>query len=162
MKYAIPMLAAMIGVLTIATPAPADEPPVVETVYVETTYQGKNVNWWARRAVQARKDANKRGRTIKRLKKVLAYDATVVEAINLATVTYGVSGATMWRKARCESRLRPYAKNRSSTAAGLFQFLDSTWASTPFGRFSVYSPYANAMAAGWMHAHGRSGEWVCK
>lgn len=31
------------------------------------TYQGKPARWWAARAVQARKDANARGRTIRRL-----------------------------------------------------------------------------------------------
>ena len=31
------------------------------------TYQGKSAKWWAKRAVQARKDANKRARTIRRL-----------------------------------------------------------------------------------------------
>lgn len=30
-------------------------------------YQGRDVRWWARRAIQARKDANARGRTIRRL-----------------------------------------------------------------------------------------------
>lgn len=35
-------------------------------------YQGRNIRWWARRAVQARKDANARGRTIRRLKRELA------------------------------------------------------------------------------------------
>ena len=32
-------------------------------------YQGKTARWWARRAVQARKDANARGRTIRRLQR---------------------------------------------------------------------------------------------
>jgi hypothetical protein len=33
----------------------------------DSTYQGKTARWWARRAVQARRDANARGRTIRRL-----------------------------------------------------------------------------------------------
>lgn len=37
----------------------------------ESLYQGKSVRWWARRAVQARKDANARGRTIRRLQREL-------------------------------------------------------------------------------------------
>lgn len=36
-------------------------------VGMPTTYQGRGVRWWARRAVQARRDANARGRTIRRL-----------------------------------------------------------------------------------------------
>jgi hypothetical protein len=38
----------------------------------------------------------------------------------------------------------------------------STWRSTPYGVFSVWSPYANALAAGWMHLNGRGGEWSCQ
>ncbi len=34
-------------------------------------YQGKPIGWWARRTVQARKDANARGRTIRRLQAVV-------------------------------------------------------------------------------------------
>jgi hypothetical protein len=38
-----------------------------DVLVVKETYQGKTVRWWARRAVQARKDANARARTIRRL-----------------------------------------------------------------------------------------------
>jgi hypothetical protein len=37
----------------------------------DATYQGKGVHWWARRAVQARKDANARARTIRQLRSVV-------------------------------------------------------------------------------------------
>ena len=50
----------------------------------------------------------------------------------------------------------PTAKNPTSTASGLGQFIDSTWASTPFARFSVFSTYANAMAIAWEVARGGS------
>jgi hypothetical protein len=85
----------------------------------------------------------------------------VSEAIGLACATYG-DCSTLWRKARCESGLNAGARNLSSAATGLFQFMPSTFNSTPYGGFSIYSPYANALAAGWMHAHGRGGEWVCQ
>jgi hypothetical protein len=87
---------------------------------------------------------------------------SVVEAINLACATYGWC-STLWRKADCETggTFSPTAHNPSG-ASGLFQFLGSTWRSTPYGRFSIWSPYANALAAGWMHANGRSGEWSCR
>lgn len=94
--------------------------------------------------------------------RTLRHSATVTEAINLASTAYGVSSSTLWRKATCESHLSPRAKNRRSTASGLFQFLTSTWAGTPYGHFSIWSAYANAMAAGWMHSVGRGGEWVCR
>ena len=102
-----------------------------------------------------------RERQVRRLHRVLRQKPSVVEAINLAAAVYDVSSATLWRKARCESGLWPYAHNPSG-ASGLFQFLPSTFRSTPFGRFSIWSPYANALAAGWMHAHGRGGEWSCR
>jgi hypothetical protein len=86
-------------------------------------------------------------------------------AIALASVVYRQPEADMLRVANCETggTLSPYAKNRSSSASGLYQFLyPSTWNSTPFARFSVWDPYVSAMAAGWMWANGRRGEWVCR
>jgi hypothetical protein len=87
----------------------------------------------------------------------------VVAAINLSCATYGHC-AELWRKARCETggTFDPRAINPGSGAAGLFQFLPSTWASTPYRMFSMMSPYASALAAGWMHEQGRGGEWACQ
>jgi hypothetical protein len=99
-------------------------------------------------------------RSRNQLRRALLARPSVSEAINLAGATYGYT-ATLWSKARCESHLWPGAHNASG-ASGLFQFLPGTFASTPYARFSIWSPYANAMAAGWMHAHGRGGEWVCR
>jgi Transglycosylase SLT domain len=93
------------------------------------------------------------------LTRTLAHHSSTREAIDLACAVYG-SCQTLWSLARCESQLRPTARNASS-ASGLFQFLPSTFASTPFGRFSIFSPYSQALAAGWMLTHGRRGEWVC-
>lgn len=101
-----------------------------------------------------------RYKRIRQLKRTLLHTSSVTEAINLACVVYG-NCSTLWRKARCESGLSPYAHN-GSEASGLFQFLPSTWGSTPYGRFSIWSAYANSLAAGWMHAHGRAGEWTCR
>lgn len=128
--------------------------------------QGKGVVWWSRHAVQARKDANARAHTIRRLKHVIAADVTIQQAIDLAAIAYGVDDGTLSRKASCESTgghgYNPHAKSTRSTAAGLFQFLDTTWASTPYARFSPYNPLAAALAAAWMHANHRGGEWVCQ
>jgi hypothetical protein len=95
----------------------------------------------------------------------------VVEAISLAAATYG-HGAELWRKARCETggTYDPRSRNPRAVAtkygpehaSGLFQFLPSTWRQTPYARFSIWSPFASALAAGWMHAHGRGGEWSCR
>lgn len=119
-----------------------------------STYRGHTARYWA---------AKFRGRTrqLQDARRQLAHRPSVAEAINLAAAAYRVDAGTLWRKARCESGLNPNARN-GSEASGLFQFLPSTFASTPFGRFSIWSPYANALAAGWMHSVGRGGEWVCR
>lgn len=129
-------------------------------------WQGRSARWWAKRAVQARRDANKRGRTIRRLKAELRreFAPSSVRAIALASVAYRVSFSMLYRKAYCETggTLSPFAKNPRSTASGLFQFLTSTWASTPYARFSIWDPYANSLAAAYMHRVGRGGEWSCR
>ena len=117
-----------------------------------------------RRAVRAERLVLRLERQNRRLKRELArrWHDNSMEAIAYASVAYGVDYTMLLRKARCESRLYPYAKNPTSTASGLFQFLTSTWATTPYARFSIWDPYANALAAGWMHANGRGREWVCR
>jgi hypothetical protein len=61
-----------------------------------------------------------------------------------------------------ESRNDPNATNPRSKAAGLYQFLWSTWATTPQGRagLSPYDPAAATEAAEWMVRQGRIREWV--
>lgn len=86
---------------------------------------------------------------------------TVLESIHLAAIAYGQSSSTLIRKASCESHLWPWAHNPSG-ASGLFQFLPSTWRSTPYGGFSIWNPLAQALAAGWMHRVGRGNEWSCR
>lgn len=85
----------------------------------------------------------------------------VVPCIRRAALRYRVSYQMLLRKARCESNLNPYARNPSGSS-GLFQFLPSTWATTPYARRSIWSAKWNALAAGWMHHVGRGGEWVCQ
>lgn len=123
------------------------------TVTVPARYAGKTAHQWHRVAYLQQ-------RRIRSLKRTLMSSPTVSEAINLAATVYG-NGATLWRKARCESNLDPNARN-GSEASGLFQFLPSTWRTTPFGGYSIFSAYANALAAGWMHAHNRGSEWSCR
>lgn len=119
-----------------------------------------SADYWHKRFKKMRLYALKLEHHVGRVSTILKHRASVTEAINLACASYGHC-AELWRKARCESRFDPRAANPSGSK-GLFQFLDSTWASTPYGRMSVWSPYANALAAGWMHAHGRGGEWSCR
>ena len=61
-----------------------------------------------------------------------------------------------------ESKDTPGATNPISKAAGLFQFLWSTWRGTPQGKagMSPYDPIAARSAARWMLNQGRAREWV--
>jgi Transglycosylase SLT domain len=136
--------------------APAQEAPPepqTTTVEVERTLQGRTVSQWHRAAQRYLS----RSRSLQR---AIHFDAETSTAIGLACIVYGYCG-DLWRKAACESHLWRYARNPSG-ASGLYQFLPSTWRSTPFGRYSIFDPYASALAAGWMHARGRGGEWVCR
>jgi soluble lytic murein transglycosylase-like protein len=58
-----------------------------------------------------------------------------------------------------ESRYDYKATNSSSGAAGLYQFMPRTWASTPYGRHSAYNPRWAALAAMWMWKHGGYSHW---
>ena len=97
---------------------------------------------------------------------VVAEDAAanpgIVEIIYAAADAYGQSRADMLRVAACESNLDPSAVNEAGGSYGLFQFLPSTWASTPFANEDIFDPYASANAAAWMWSVGRRGEWVCQ
>jgi len=87
------------------------------------------------------------------------------QAVDTPGSPAGVSAA-LARRIEClvhyESGGSPTAVNRSSGAAGLLQFLPSTWKSTPQGRqgLSVFDPSAARAAAAWMLAQGRAREWT--
>lgn len=81
---------------------------------------------------------------------------------------YGLDPVKALRVAKCESGLNPLAKNPSSTATGIYQFLDSTWSSVNrlrkngwmmADRLSTEKNVDNAMwlakMEGWHH-------WVCQ
>jgi hypothetical protein len=82
--------------------------------------------------------------------------------ISDAAKKYGQSENAMVRVARCESTLNPCALNRSGPYYGLFQFLKSTWKTTPYGDRDIYDPEAQALAAAWMWKEGRKNEWACQ
>ena len=86
----------------------------------------------------------------------------ILNFISEAAKKYGQSESDMVRVARCESTLNPCALNRSGPYYGLFQFLKSTWSSTPYGDRDIYDPEAQALATGWMWKQGRKNEWACK
>jgi len=123
-------------------------------------FDGIGPERWAQRWRQERHLVTALRQQLHQQRRTLLSSPSVTEAINLASATYGYA-PELWRKARCESGFNRFAQNASG-AAGLFQFLPSTWRSTPYGGFSVFDPFANALAAGWMHAHGRGNEWQCR
>lgn len=184
-------LAALAGVLVLLYLAPQlayglddpEPPPPSEPELVD----GKTAAEWRGRALDYRqrwkleKRANNRhAAQVRRLRRALRHKPSSLEALRLAAIAYNVPFSTLYRKASCESTgrkpasppsnrtLDPLADNPTSTASGLLQFLyhpsgrGSTWHTTPYAAESVWSPYANALAAGFMHANGRAGEWVCR
>jgi transglycosylase-like protein with SLT domain len=71
--------------------------------------------------------------------------------------------AVAWalRVSACESRYDPGAVNASSGASGLFQFLPSTWAASPYAADSPFDPTANALAAAWLYQRSGPAAWSC-
>ena len=65
------------------------------------------------------------------------------------------------RIAFCESTYNPYAVNSGSGAAGLFQFMPSTWAASPWGSQSPFDPVANSQAAAWLYQRYGPRQWDC-
>lgn len=86
----------------------------------------------------------------------------VVPCIRRAALRYRVDFHMMLRKARCESGLNPYAIG-FGIHRGLFQFnYPGTWSTTPYAQHDPFRAKWNSLAAGWMHARGRGGEWQCR
>ena len=83
-----------------------------------------------------------------------------VSCIHRAALHRHVSFPWLKAVAYCESKFQVYARNPSG-AAGLFQFMPSTFARTPYGWAWLYSAKYQALAAAWMFANGRSSEWTC-
>jgi uncharacterized protein YraI len=86
----------------------------------------------------------------------------IVDIIYEAADNYGQSRDAMLRVARCESGLNPNAVGGGGAWHGLYQFVPSTFAGTPYGQYDIYDPWANANAAGWMWAEGKKSSWVCQ
>jgi soluble lytic murein transglycosylase-like protein len=108
-----------------------------------------------------RRANTKLGQRVRSLHRALRFDYEITNAVKLASIVYGVPRSLLWRKMWCESKGWPFADNPTSDASGLFQFMPSTYRSTPFSSVSLWDPYANALAAGYMHRVGRGGEWEC-
>lgn len=133
------------------------------------------VRYWQGRARLAEARSRQLARQLVVVRRESVSRPSSVEAIRLASVTFGVPFAVLWRRAACESGPGPNAPvpvvadrhvdaraRNASGATGLFQFKPSTFQSTPYAAFRITSPYANALAAGWMVSHGRGKEWACR
>lgn len=100
---------------------------------------------------------------VRSLVRTLRYDVETSSAIRVACITYpGAGCAWLWRVARCESNFHRYSVNADSGASGLYQFLRSTWAHTPYRSLSVYDPYASSLAAAWLASRGGRSQWECQ
>lgn len=86
----------------------------------------------------------------------------IIGIIYAAADKYGQPRSDMLRVAQCESVLDPNVVNPASGVSGLFQFLPSTWATTPYANEDIFDPVANAEAAAWMWDNGRRNEWHCQ
>lgn len=72
---------------------------------------------------------------------------------------YGVKTETALRIAECESNLDPYARNQSSTASGVYQFISSTWDNYCDG--NVFNEHDNITC--FMQLYPTNNEWwLCK
>ncbi len=95
--------------------------------------------------------------TNRNLRKILATDPSVQEAVTIASLVSGVDRGHLWTVIRCESGGNPLIENPSprSDAGGLVQYLSTTWNNTTFGRagLSRFSAYANAIQAGLVMRH---------
>jgi hypothetical protein len=89
-------------------------------------------------------------------------EAEIIDIIRQAARDHGQPPEDLLRVGRCESNLDPRAVNPAGPYHGLFQFLRSTWASTPYADRDIFDPVANANAAAWMWRQGRRGEWACQ
>lgn len=83
--------------------------------------------------------------------------------ITEAAERHDVDPQLMLDMATCESGSRWWARNTSSAASGLFQFLPSTWANAQY-RYNeagadVMDPLANADAAASMISEGGISAW---
>jgi soluble lytic murein transglycosylase-like protein len=68
------------------------------------------------------------------------------------------------RVMRCESGGNTHAKNRTSTASGLFQALKGWWSGNwGYPPFDPYNPEANIRFAAWLSRQGATWQaWSCK
>jgi hypothetical protein len=89
------------------------------------------------------------------------FSETATSAIRVACTAYQVSCSDLFRVARCESSLDPYATN--GRYLGLFQLGPSHLSDPIIQATSPFNPYANAIhTARYVAAHGWGTQWECR
>ena len=91
------------------------------------------------------------------------YEKTIEEKIKEAAIKAGINPETAIRIAYCESRFDPMAKNKSSSATGLYQFTRGTWlwiGAEEQGLVRTKAEDSIAMFAKWYLQH--PSWWECK
>jgi soluble lytic murein transglycosylase-like protein len=95
------------------------------------------------------------------LERPLDVPQLIVQAANMR----GIDPAMLLRISWCESRWDPAAHGPGG-AAGVFQFIPSTWASASSAAgFAGYSPFdarANVETAAWLIATDGPRQWTCQ
>jgi hypothetical protein len=87
----------------------------------------------------------------------------VIQLIKDYSAQYGISADLPLRIAKCESGYRWDAKNKNSSASGVFEYLSSTWAGTDEGKagLSVFNADANVRAAiKYIASRGHAQPWL--
>jgi len=84
----------------------------------------------------------------------------VTSCIHRAALRWRVSYRMLRRKAWCESRFDPYARN--GQYRGLYQFGDIAWNASPYSSHSVWSAKWSSLAAAWAHSEGHASWWECR
>jgi len=97
-------------------------------------------------------------------------DASRQELIAMITKwsqVYGADPARMIRLAQCESGVNPKAKNRTSSASGLYQFMPKTFTANAraigIANPNIWDPEQQAQTAAYMIGRiGQAYQWACK
>ena len=86
----------------------------------------------------------------------------VIQLIKDYSARYGISPELPLAVAKCESGYRWNAKNGSSTASGVFEYIHSTWINTEAGKqgLSVFDADANVHMAIKSIASGGINNWA--
>ena len=93
-------------------------------------------------------------------------DQSVQDKIIELSDKYGADSDLMLRIAYCESRYNPESQNGSSTAGGVYQFIDGTWNANATRHWGDQAKYKNKYDANdnielatWMVASGGLSHW---